>query len=291
MGSRRSRSTAPSFAASFGDRRRARAPSGPVLRDVRLPGAVPRRLEGGLVPRDPVRRARARPGAVGALRPAGRPDRVPRPRRRSIPTLLDELVALWWAEAERNQVLPLDNRPFSDLVFGRTPSVAPRARYRYWPGRAPVPESVAVNVKGRPHAITAHLTVGAGDEPACGVLAVQGSVLGGWSFHLLADGRLCYVHNLAGWRSYRVEADVGRLAPGDHTLAFRFDPPHGELLVDDAVVGAGDIPRTIWSKFSITGAGLTAGWSPDLLPGRRGLPGPVRVHRRHPPPRRHRCRR
>ena len=180
--------------------------------------------------------------------------------------MLDELVVLWWAEAERNRVLPLDNRPFSDLVFGRTPSVAPRGSYRYWPGRAPVPESVAVNVKGRPHSITAHVSVGDGDDATAGVLAVQGSVLGGWSFHLLADGRLCYVHNLAGWRSYRVEADVGRLAPGDHTLAFRFDPPRGELLVDGEVVGAGEIPRTIWSKFSITGAGLTAGWSPDYSP-------------------------
>jgi hypothetical protein len=36
-----------------------------------------------------------------------------------------------------------------------------------------------------------------------GVLAVQGWVLGGWSLHLLGDGRLCYVHNLAGWREYR----------------------------------------------------------------------------------------
>ncbi len=35
------------------------------------------------------------------------------------PELLDEMVERWWAEAERNQVLPLDNRPFSELVFER----------------------------------------------------------------------------------------------------------------------------------------------------------------------------
>jgi hypothetical protein len=129
-----------------------------------------------------------------------------------------------------------------------------------------VPESVAVNVRGRAHTISAHVTVDAGTDIVEGVLAVQGSVLGGWSFHLLGDGRLCYVHNLAGWRLYRVEADIGRLEPGDHVLSFRFDPPAAELLVDGVVVGAGEIRRTVWSRFSLTGAGLTAGWAPDLSP-------------------------
>ncbi|MEQ1785515.1 MAG: arylsulfatase [Acidimicrobiales bacterium] len=182
------------------------------------------------------------------------------------PDRLSTMIDRWWQEAERHQVLPLDNRPFSELVFGRTPSVAARRRYTYWPGRAPVPESVAVNVRGRPHTITAHVTVPAAVDVVEGVLAVQGSVLGGWSFHLLADGRLCYVHNLAGWRLYRVEADIGRLAPGDHALAFRFHGPEAELLVDDVVVGSGTVSRTIWSRFSLTGAGLTAGWSPDYSP-------------------------
>jgi arylsulfatase len=129
-----------------------------------------------------------------------------------------------------------------------------------------VPESVAVNVRGRPHTITAHVTVAADVEVVEGVLAVQGSVLGGWSFHLLGDGRLCYVHNLAGWRSYRVEAAIAPLAPGDHSLTFRFRGPAADLLVDGAIVGSGTVDRTAWSRFSLTGAGLTAGWSPDHSP-------------------------
>ena len=100
-----------------------------------------------------------RRGRLGAVRPARRPVGVPRPRRPSTPSGSPRMVDRWWAEAERNQVLPLDNRPFSELVFGRTPSVAPRSTYTYWPGRAPVPESVAVNVRGRPHTITAHVTI------------------------------------------------------------------------------------------------------------------------------------
>ncbi|MGQ0832105.1 MAG: arylsulfatase [Microthrixaceae bacterium] len=185
------------------------------------------------------------------------------------PERLAAMVERWWQEAEANDVLPIDNRPFSEMVFERPSSIRQRARYTYWPGRAPVPESVAVNVRGRPHEITAHVTIPQGDEPVEGVLAVQGSVLGGWSFHLLGDGRLVYLHNLAGWRVYRVEAPVsetGRLAPGDHALAVRFDHPAVELLVDGAVVGSGEVKRTVWSRFSLTGAGLTAGWSPDFSP-------------------------
>lgn len=182
------------------------------------------------------------------------------------PDLVAELDAMWWAEAERNRVLPLDNRPFSDLVLDRPRAVPPRDRATYWPGRMPVPEAVAVDVRGRPHAVTAHVTVPEGDGPLEGVLAVQGSVLGGWSFHLLRDGRLVYVHNVAGWRVYRVEAHVGRLAPGDHRLGLAFDPPVARLLVDGEEVGSGTIDRTVWSRFSLTGAGLTVGWSPDLSP-------------------------
>jgi hypothetical protein len=114
--------------------------------------------------------------------------------------------------------------------------------------------------------ITAYITVDDGGTPLEGVLAVQGSVLGGWSFHLLGDGRLCYVHNLAGWRIYRVEAPIGALSPGDHVLEFRLSPPDGQLLVDGRVVGSGIVKRTAWSRFSLTGAGLTAGWSPDFSP-------------------------
>ena len=197
------------------------------------------------------------------------------------PERLAAMVDRWWQEAERNQVLPLDNRPFSDLVFQRPETVPPRNRYRYWPGRAPVPESVAVNVRARAHTVTAHVTVAADHVgPVEGVLIAQGSVLGGWSLHLLADptgaggpSRLVYVHNLAGWRHYRVEAEIEPLGPGDHRLTFAFVPPAAELRVDDVVVGRGEVRRTVWSRFSLTGAGLTAGWSPDFSPAAQDYRG------------------
>ncbi len=179
------------------------------------------------------------------------------------PERLAAMIDTWWAEAERNHVLPIDNRPFSEMVFGRTPSVRPRNLYRYYPGRAPVPESVAVNTRNRPHSITATVTIGEG--PIEGVLVVQGSVLGGWSFHVV-DNELVYVHNLAGFRLYRVALPLPSLAPGRHTLAMHFDAPTVTMAVDGEVIGDGEIKRTLWSRLSLTGAGLTVGWSPDFSP-------------------------
>jgi hypothetical protein len=129
-----------------------------------------------------------------------------------------------------------------------------------------VPESVAVNVRGRAHLVRDYVTVSddPGAPPVEGVLVQQGSVLGGWSFHVLGGDRLVYVHNLSGWRVDRVEAPLPPLAPGDHVLALRVDPPRVALELDDEVVGEGEVRRWTWSRFSLTGAGLTAGWAPDL---------------------------
>jgi hypothetical protein len=72
-----------------------------------------------------------------------------------------------------------------------------------------------------------------------------------------------------------------RLDPGPHTLSFAFRPGddgvhRGVLSVDGDEVAAGDIERTTWSRFSITGAGLTVGWSPDFSPADRDYRGPFR---------------
>ena len=194
------------------------------------------------------------------------------------PDRLGEMVDRWWAEAERYDVLPLDNRPFSEFIMDRPAAVPPRTSYVYWPGAGPVPEAHAAPTRGRPHTITAYVGV-EGDRAIEGALAVQGSVLGGWSFHV-HDGRLAYVHNLSGWREYRVEAELPLLEPGDHTLAFRFapgengGPARGELLVDDVVIGAGDIKRTPLSRYSLTGHGLTVGYASGIPPCDRDYAAP-----------------
>ncbi|HEX9683430.1 MAG TPA: arylsulfatase [Acidimicrobiales bacterium] len=178
------------------------------------------------------------------------------------PDKLAEMEALWWAQADQHQVLPIDNRPLSSFVHGRPTGPRPRSRYVYRPHRAAVPEHVAVSVKHRPHVVRASVDIPAGG--ADGVLIAQGSVLGGWALYLL-DGRLRYVHNVSGRSQHHLGA-AEPVSVGRHDLGMRYvmdgnggDPATVELTVDGAVVVAGPMPEFTWHRFSLTGAGLTCG--------------------------------
>lgn len=193
------------------------------------------------------------------------------------PERLAQLVALWWREAEANQVLPLDCSPFGELFFGRHPALPERHRYVYRPHRPPVPEAAAANVRDRSHLVSVDLEIPEGD-PVEGVLVAQGSGLGGWALFVL-DGRLNYVHNWSTYEEHRIAASTALVA-GRHEVMFRFTrtAPNrgtGELLVDDAVVGSGEIPHFTPLRFSLTGAGLTCGYS-DPLPVCRAYAAPFR---------------
>ena len=191
---------------------------------------------------------------------------------------LEEMKALWWSEAAKYQVLPLDNRPFSELVFDRPPAVPPRVRYTYYQNCIAVPEAVAVNVRNRDHRIIAEIEVPTG-SPLEGVLLSQGSGLGGWSLYI-RDGRPAYVHNYVGLEEHHVTArkDVRAMAPGRHLVEFSFTrtTSHagtGKLYVDGELIGEGTIPRFTPIRFSLTGAGLTCGYG-DGLPVSRSYRSP-----------------
>jgi arylsulfatase len=187
------------------------------------------------------------------------------------PERVADLVARWWEEAERNQVLPLDNRVLWTLAHPKPSQRQPRDRFRYFPGGSQVPEHVAVNVRNRSHLLRAEIDVPAGPAPE-GVLLALGCALGGWSLHVL-DGRLRYVHNLYGKERQLVAAD-GPLPPGRHVveLAFEKDEKHGghaALRCDGTTLAEGEIPRFTPAGFNGVGTGLTCGyeWGPAVGEG------------------------
>jgi hypothetical protein len=189
------------------------------------------------------------------------------------PERLANMVELWWGEARRNQVLPLDNRVLWTLVHPKPDRRRDRTRYRYFGGGAQVPEAVAANVRNRSHALSVRVVVPEGVIPA-GVLLALGSALGGWSLHLL-DGRLRYVHNLYGKERHVIEAD-DIVEAGAHTLGFAFEKDDssggtGTLLADGRVLTAGPIAHFTPSGFNGVGAGLTCGyeWGPAVGEGYR----------------------
>jgi arylsulfatase A-like enzyme len=197
------------------------------------------------------------------------------------PSLLAELIELWWAEARRNQVLPLDNRALWALVNPKPDHRKPVAEYRYTQGGAQVPEVVAVNVRNRSHRIAIDLTIPDSDatdltipnsDATDGVLVALGSVLGGWSLHIL-DGRLRYVHNLYGKERHVIES-AELITAGDHHVEYDFTKDSGLggtgiLRCDGREVGRGVIPRFTPSGFTGTGVGLTCGyeWGPAIGTG------------------------
>src|SRR6185312_14436033 len=73
------------------------------------------------------------------------------------PERLRRMIDLWWVEAAKHQVLPLDPRPMPALLGDR--KLPDRHRYVYYPDAAQVPELMSVNVKNRNHRVVARVTL------------------------------------------------------------------------------------------------------------------------------------
>lgn len=176
------------------------------------------------------------------------------------PDRLAAMIERWWDEADRNEVLPLDNRPFSAFVFERPRVVPERRSYVYYPSAVTVPEPAAVNVRNRSHRVTAYVEVSA-DCPS-GVLLAQGCRLGGWTF-FVQDKRLHYLHNFVGLEETRVSADLA-LEPGPHRLEFTFTKTAehagiAALGADGVRLADTELRNFTPVRFTLLGAGLSCG--------------------------------
>ena len=114
------------------------------------------------------------------------------------PQKLNELVDLWWKEAQAHQVLPLDDRHAGRYLDPTRPRASlPREVYRFHPGTAPIPNQALPTFVNCPHGFTAYLRLERPDDG--GLVVAQGGNLGGWAV-LIADGCALYVHNYLGMK-------------------------------------------------------------------------------------------
>ncbi|WP_396894793.1 arylsulfatase [Mycolicibacterium sp.] len=181
------------------------------------------------------------------------------------PEKLQELIAAWFEEAEANFVLPLDDRPAIEQISDVRPSgEPPRSRYIYFPNTSPVPESTAVNIRGRSYKILADVEL---TDETEGVIFAHGSRFGGHTL-FVKDGKLHYVYNFLGIKPEQTFVS-GPLEPGKHTVGMEFiregAGEHMESLgttklwVDEAVVAEGPMRAQI-GPFTLCGDGLCVGY-------------------------------
>ena len=181
------------------------------------------------------------------------------------PEKLQELIDAWFEEAEANFVLPLDDRPAIEQINDVRPQgEPPRSRYIYYPDTSPVPESTAVNIRGRSYKILADVEL---TPEAEGVIFAHGSRFGGHTL-FVKDGKLHYVYNFLGIKPEQTFVSE-KLEPGKHTLGMEFvregAGEHGEstgtakLYVDTTVVAEGPMRAQI-GPFTLCGDGLCVGY-------------------------------
>jgi len=177
------------------------------------------------------------------------------------PDKLQELVALWWTEAEKHNVLPLQGTMGQRFDYPRPMPGSSTSKYELFPG-SPVPSVVQPGVYNRTHTITAEITVPKGG--AEGVIYASGAHTGGYAL-FVKDDKLHFVYNYLARKMFRIDA-TDKLADGDHTIVYEFEvtgqgdhqkgegnPGTGTLLVDGKKVGSVDMDITVPFIFSIEG--------------------------------------
>jgi arylsulfatase len=159
------------------------------------------------------------------------------------PEKLEELIGLWWTEAERNGVLPLDDRGIG-LFAARRSDRSPHptsGRYVYRLPMSQIATSASPSPGGRAFELTARVTRAPGDE---GVLYATGTENSGISVFIQGD-RLVVDYNAFDKHTI-LESEVP-VPTGDSTLRMllqRTSRRTGrvELAVDGEAAGQADIP-------------------------------------------------
>jgi arylsulfatase len=185
------------------------------------------------------------------------------------PMKLEQMKQLWFMQAQKYKVLPLDSSSIQRLATPRPQMSAPRDRYVYYQGTGEVEAANAVDVRNRSHSITADVVIPKGG--AQGVLLCNGGSFGGYTFFVNKDRKLQFSHNYVGLEEYKV-VSAGKVPAGKVTLRMQFKstgPPDFKagkggpgtvtLFINGKQVGQGNIPVTVPIAYGLSGDGLSCG--------------------------------
>jgi arylsulfatase A-like enzyme len=172
------------------------------------------------------------------------------------PNRLEQLIDLWWEEAEIHGVLPLDDRTI-ELFGSRLDDHSPHPihrRYRYRPPMSPIPAQAAPAPSGRSWDMTARITCEVGDE---GVLYATGNENSGLTV-FVQNSRLVVDYNAFDDHSI-VESEVV-VPEGDSVLSVKIVRTSNtsgrvDLAVNETACGTIELPFMM-RMISSTGASV-----------------------------------
>ena len=177
------------------------------------------------------------------------------------------MIALWYVEAGKYKVFPLDSRG-THASPTNGPSSARTQIYVYYPDTQTVPENVAVKVLNRAHSLTAEVEIPKGGARRAGLPRQQRRRL-----HAVRQRQQAALRpQLCGAQEFRVESSdrAGRQIE----LRYEFEPTgkpdiakgkgtpgHAQLYINGKLVGERDLPFTMPLLLGL-GGGLTVGRNP-----------------------------
>jgi len=171
------------------------------------------------------------------------------------PDKLHELQLLFYAEAAKYNVLPLDDSGTERIDPAIRPSLTRgRTEFTYFGTVVRIPEGAAPDIKNKSFRITADVLLPKGNEQ--GMVVTQGGLSGGYAL-MFENGKPIFHYNVANVAHYNIAAK-DPLTPGKHTVVFDFKYDGGigkggagTISVDGKQVAQGRIDRTTPLRFSM----------------------------------------
>lgn len=174
------------------------------------------------------------------------------------PKKLRELQDLWWAEAAKYNVLPLDDHFTERTDVTIRPSLTRgRTKFTYYADMIRIPEGSAPVTRNASFNVIADVEIPKGGTS--GVLATMGGRFGGWGL-IVMDSKPRFDYALTNQDKYRYRiASDAKLTPGKHTILFEFKYDGGGrgkgalgvLSVDGKKVAEGRINQTVATRYSL----------------------------------------
>ena len=141
-----------------------------------------------------------------------------------MPEKLKEMQGIFYAEAKKYNVLPLDNSTLARFLTQRPSTTAGRTSFTYSGELTGVPPSCAPNILAKDFTIKAEIEIPEGG--AEGMIVTEGGRFGGYGLFLskgefgIRKGKPVFLYNLLDLK--RTIWDGPELDPGKHTIVFEF---------------------------------------------------------------------